>query len=102
MLWGEDGDGRTRWPWLECAAARAGHLISKSALLKIPRIDFNAGAGMFSAVAFIEWVNLPQTNHHGEITSPCMLGCSRAEREKNSPSKPNELLSLRFSLYVWA
>lgn len=37
-------------------SARAGHLILKSALLKIPRIDFIAGAGMFSVVAFIEWV----------------------------------------------
>jgi hypothetical protein len=56
MLWGEDGDGRTRWPWIECTAARAGDLISKSAVLKILGIDFNAGAGMFSLVAFIELV----------------------------------------------
>lgn len=27
-------------------------------------------------------VNLPQTNHHGEITSPGILDCSRAELEK--------------------
>jgi hypothetical protein len=39
-----------------CTAARAGDLISKSALLKILGIDFNAGAGMFSLVAFIELV----------------------------------------------
>lgn len=48
-------------------------------------------------------VNLPQTNHHGEITSPGMSGCSRAELEKkkNSPSTPTELLSLRFSCAMY-
>lgn len=62
-VWGEDGDGRTRW------AANPGHLISKSALLslglryKILGIDFMAGAGMFSAVAFIE--SIPR----GKLTS---------------------------------
>jgi hypothetical protein len=50
-------------------AANAGHLILKSALrslglrYKIPGIDFKAGAGMFSAVVFIE--SIPR----GKLTS---------------------------------
>lgn len=87
--------------------ANSEHLILKSALrslglrYKIPGIDFKADAGMFSAVVFIE--SIPR----GKLTSnesswgnhePWHVGLlTRGTRKKNSPSTPNELLSLRFS-----
>jgi hypothetical protein len=85
--YGLAGDGRTRWrQW-------PGHLISKSVLLKIPGIDFKAGAGMFSALAFIELI--PRGSHHREITSHSNAWML-AEPEKK------KLLFLRFSLSnVW-
>ena len=88
-----------------CTPARAGDLISKSALLKILGIDFNAGAGMFSLVAFIELVP------RGELTSKDSSWgnhepqhawlLARGTRKKKTPSKPNELLSSRFSLSMY-
>ena len=57
--------------------------------IKIPGIDSKAGAGMFSAVVFIE--SIPR----GKLTSnesswgnhePWHLGCSRAELEKKKLS----------------
>ncbi len=72
---------------------------------KIPGIDFKAGAGMFPAVAFVESIprgkltsnESPWGNH--EPWRAWILACGT--RKKNSPSKPNELLSLRFSCAMY-
>ena len=69
--------------WIECSAAFAEHLILKSALrslglrYKIPGIDFNAGAGMFSLVAFIESIprrNLTSNDSSWGNHEPCHVG----------------------------
>jgi hypothetical protein len=72
---------------VQCGKRRTSYLeiCSLGLRYKIPGIDFKAGAGMFSAVVFIE--SIPR----GELTpnesswgnhEPCHLGCSRAELEK--------------------
>jgi hypothetical protein len=75
---------------IECSAANAGHLILKSARW-VYAIKFPESISRLAPACFLlsysssrfRGVNLPQTNHHGEITSPAIL----AARARNSKKK---------------
>jgi hypothetical protein len=89
-LWGEDGDGRTRW---RVDRVQGGKLRTSYLEICAPwvyAIKFLESISRLTPACFLlsysssrfRGLNLPQTNHHGEITSPGMLGCSRAGLEK--------------------